>query len=320
VKQAPLGQCGLQVSRVCLGTMLFGSSCDESGAHRIMDVAIELGIDFFDVANSYPSPPDPETMGRSEEMVGRWLKGRRHDIVLSTKFGSKFQALLGNRRDVIQACEASLRRLQTDYIDIYWFHQATLETPFEETLEALDRLVQAGKVLYIGASNFETWHLALLLMAAVGRPSTRVVAIQPRYNLLCRQPERDLIPLAAAAGLGVVPFNPLGGGVLSGRYALSAEPPVESRFAWGEFGQSYRRRYWSEDAFATVEVVKRVAGRQGITPSQVAVAWLLSRRGVTSAIVGASKPDQLRDSAAGANLALSTESVSELDEASRQFI
>lgn len=308
------------MSRVCLGTMLFGSTSDEAAARRIMDTAVELGIDFFDVANSYPSPPDPATMGRSEEIVGRWLKAHGREVVLSTKFGSKFQPLKGNRRDVTRACEASMRRLQTDHIDVYWFHQPTLDTPFEETLEALERLVEAGKVRHVGASNFEAWQLALLLLAGAGSRLARVVAIQPRYNLLHRQPERDLVPLAVATGLGVVAFNPLGGGVLTGRYAPAAEPPAESRFGWGEFGRSYQSRYWSEEAFATAEVVKTVAGREGRTPSQVAVAWLLSRPGVTSAIVGASRPEQLTDSASGAGVALAAESLAELEEASVRFI
>ncbi|MBJ7601784.1 MAG: aldo/keto reductase [Candidatus Dormibacteraeota bacterium] len=320
MRHAALGASGPQVSRICLGTMLFGSTSDEGASHRMMDTALELGIDFFDVSNSYPSPPDPQTMGRSEEIVGRWLKGRRDAVVLSTKFGSKFQSLKGSRRDVIQACEASLRRLQTDRIDVYWFHQPTLETPFEETLEALDRLLLAGKILYVGASNFEAWHLALLLLAASGHPATRIAAIQPRYNLLHRQPERDLIPLGASAGMGVVPFNPLGAGVLAGRYQRSAEPPPESRFTWGELGRGYRTRYWSEPAFDVADVVSQVAQQEGVTPSRVAVAWLLSRPALTSVIVGASRPEQLRDSAAGAEAILSAYSLALLDEVSRTFI
>ncbi len=177
--------------------MLFGSTSDESSARDIMDSALEAGIDFVDVANSYPSPPDPQSMGRTEEIVGRWLRGRRHQVILSTKFGSSFQELRGSRRDVILACEASLRRLQTDRIDVYWFHQPTLDTPFEETLEALERLAEAGKILHVGVSNFQAWHLGLVLLAAAGRGGIPPTAIQPRYNLLHREPERDLIPLAS---------------------------------------------------------------------------------------------------------------------------
>ena len=298
--------------------MLFGSTLDEGASGRMMDTAIELGINFFDTANSYPSPPDEATVGTSEEIVGRWLEGRRNSIVLSTKFGSKFQSLKGSRRDVILACEESLRRLGTEWVDIYWFHQPTMETPFEETLEALDRITEAGKIRYVGASNFEAWQLALLLSATKGRTVTRIAAIQPRYNLLYRQPERDLIPLATAAGLGVVPFNPLGAGILAGRYMRATEPPAESRFAWGEFGRSYRARYWSDYAFTVAGAVMEVADREGVTKARVAIAWLLAQAGVTSTIVGASRPEQLQDSAGGADASLSAESLALLDEASRR--
>jgi aryl-alcohol dehydrogenase-like predicted oxidoreductase len=296
--------------------MLFGSSCDEASSVEIMNTARDMGLDFFDLANSYPSPPHPQTMGRTEEIVGRWLAGRRDSFVISTKFGSKFQNLKGSRSDVISACEASLRRLGTDRIDIYWFHQPTLETPFEETLEALDRLIQAGKVLHIGVSNFEAWHLGVLLLASAELSRVPPIAIQPRYNLLHRQPERDLIPLAVATHLGVVPFNPLGGGVLGGRYARADRPPAGSRFDWGEFGRTYADRYWSKPAFDLVGVVKQVAEFENVSPAQVAVAWLLSRPAVSSVIVGASKPEQLADSAAAATATLSPESLSLLDEAS----
>lgn len=322
MRRAQLGRSGLSVSRVCIGTMLFGSSCDEQRSHAILDTAFELGIDFVDVANSYPTPTDPNTIGRSEEIVGTWLKGRRDQVVVSTKFGSMFQALKGSRRDVTLACEQSLRRLQTDRIDVYWFHQPTMETAFDETLEALDRLILAGKVRYVGVSNFEAWHLGLLLMAAAGNSTerTRPIALQPRYNLLYRQPERDLIPLANGAGLGVVPFNPLGAGVLTGRYTRAEQPPSDSRFGWGEVGQTYTRRYWSGATFDVADTVKEVAAAQRLTPAQVAVAWLLSRPGVTSVILGASRPEQLRDSAAGVGAELSPESLARLDAASRRFI
>ena len=320
MRTGTLGATGLRISRICLGTMLFGSVLDEQESHCLMETALALGINFFDVANSYPSPPDPSTMGRTEEIVGRWLRGRRDSVVLSTKFGSKFHPLQGGRRDVIQACEESLRRLGTDRIDIYWFHQPTLATAFEETLEALDRLAEAGKILQLGVSNFEAWHLGVLLFQAGQRSGCRVAAVQPRYNLLYRQPERDLIPLAAAMGLGVVPFNPLGAGVLAGRYQRADLPPADSRFTWGEFGRSYQERYWSDAAFEVADVVREVATAEGLTSSQVAVAWLLSRKSVNSVIVGASRPGQLEDSAQGADADLSSESLRILEKASQGFI
>lgn len=318
--RAQLGSNGPSVSRICLGTMLFGSVCDEHASRAILDAALELGIDFIDVANSYPSPPDPATAGRTEEIVGAWLRGHRDQVVLSTKFGSRFQSLKGSRSDVLMACEASLRRLKTDHIDVYWFHQPTLETPFEETLEALNTLADAGKIRYVGVSNFDARQLRLLLTAAAETSGLGPVALQPRYNLLYRQPERDVIPLAVGVGMGVVPFNPLGGGVLAGRYNRSPEPPPGSRFGWGEFGRSYANRYWSPDAFDLADVVAKIAAEAGASRAQVAVSWLLSRPGVTSVIVGASRAEQLRDSALGASAALGPGALAWLDQRSQRFV
>jgi aryl-alcohol dehydrogenase (NADP+) len=318
-----VGRSGLKVSRLCLGTMLFGSQVDERASVAVLDAALDLGIDFLDTADNYPVPVTPETWGRAEEIVGRWLRGKRERVVVATKcvnrVGPGRNDQGGSRKHVIEACERSLRRLQTDRIDLYYLHHPELEAPMEETFEALDRLVQDGKVLYLGVSNFTAAQLALVLLAIVERRLTRVVATQPRYNLLHRVDERDVFPLARATGIGVVPYNPLAGGLLTGRYRRSETPPEGSRFSRGEWGRMYQGRYWSDRMFDVAEVVSAVAKDEGLTPAQVALVWLLSRDAVTAPIVGASRPEQLRDSAAAVGRRLDGKSLARLDAASEAF-
>lgn len=319
-----LGSTGLRVSRLCLGTMLFGSQCDEAASFAIMDAAAELGIDFFDAADVYPVPGSPATWGRTEEIVGRWLAGRRDRYVVATKcvnrVGPASNDQGGGRKHVVQACEGSLRRLGTDRIDIYYLHHSDLGAPMEETFEALDHLVRAGKVLYVGVSNFEAWQLALAMTTIAGRGLSRIAALQPRYNLLHRPYERDLLPLARAAGLGVVPYNPLAAGMLAGRYRRGQAPPEGSRFARGEYGRMYQGRYWSDRMFDVAEAVVEVALAEDMTAAQVALAWLLERDGVTSPIIGASRPEQLRDSAGAVGRRLSAEGSQRLSEISQVFV
>lgn len=312
-----LGRCGLRVSRLCIGSMLYGYQCDEQASFAILDRAVGLGIDFVDTSDVYPVPIDPAHWGLSEEIIGRWLKGRRNDIVLATKFGNRVGGGRndhgGSRKHVIEAVEASLRRLQTDRIDLYWIHEPDAGTPFEETMEALDRLVQDGKVLYLGSSNLEAWQLSLAMLVAVERGLTRFVALQPRYNLLNRHHERDLLPLARALGLGVVPYSPLGASVLTGKYRRGQDVPPESRFGWGAYGELYQRRYWHERAFDVADAVAEVAADEGITRAQVSLAWLLSKEGVTCPIVGASRPEHLDEIVGALELPLSEDSVAKLD-------
>ena len=318
-----LGRHGLRVSRLCLGTMVFGAQCDEAASVAVLDEAEKLGFTFIDVADAYPVPPKLETAGATEEIVGRWLKGKRERFVVATKFvnpvgpGANDQG--GSRRHVIEACEASLRRLDTDRIDIYYAHRWDPGSPLDETLEALDRLHQDGKILYIGISNFSAWQLGLAQAIVAERRLARVAALQPRYNLLFREAERDLLPLAGATGIGVMPYNPLGAGMLTGKYRRGSEPPPESRFAWGDYGKMYQGRYWSEEMFEVVDTLVAVAGEESITPAQAALAWILTRPEVTSPIVGASRPDQLRDSVRSLEVTLSSGALERLDEASRSF-
>jgi aryl-alcohol dehydrogenase-like predicted oxidoreductase len=319
-----LGRCGLRVSRLCLGTMLFGSQVDEAASVRIMDAALDLGIDFVDTADAYPVPQDPATAGRSEEIVGRWLADKRGRVVIATKCVSRVgrgpNDAGGSRKHVIEACERSLRRLRTDRIDLYYLHHSDLGAPMEETFAALDHLVHQGKVLYVGVSNFEAWHMALAFRAVAEHRLAPIVAHQPRYNLLHRPFERDLLPLCRAAGLGVMPYNPLGGGMLTGRYRRGEPPPEGSRFAWGDYGRMYQGRYWSERMFDVAEAVAAVARAEGGTPAQVALAWLLGKEGVTAPIVGASRGEQLQDCAAAVGRRLSDEARTRLDAVSAAFV
>src|SRR5579884_865358 len=319
-----LGHSGLRVSRLALGTMIFGGQVDETIAFAVMDRAFELGIDFFDTADVYPVPPSAETAGRSEEIVGRWIRSRGHAVTVATKcvnrVGPGRNDQGGGRKHVIEACEASLRRLGRERIDVFYLHHADLEAPLEETLEALDQLVRAGKVHYLGVSNFETWQLGLALATIAERRLARISVVQPRYNLLNRVYERDLLPLCRAAGIGVAPYNPLGAGMLTGKYRRGQEPPVGSRFALGEYGRSYRRRYWDDRMFDVVETVTEVARELGASPAQVALAWLLAQPVVTTPIVGASRPEQLDDDVGALRVRLSPEQLDRLARVSQPFV
>ena len=318
-----LGRSGLKVSRLCLGTMVFGSQCDERESFAILDCADELGFNFIDTADAYPVPPDLKSAGRTEEIIGSWLRGRRERFVLATKFtnamGPGPNDVGGSRKHVIEACEASLRRLGTDRVDLYYIHRYDDSAPVDETMDALDHLVRDGKVLYVGISNYAAWQLALAYAHVRERGLAPVVAIQPRLNLLARQPERDLLPLCRAAGIGVMPYNPLGAGMLTGKYRRSAEAPEGSRFSWGEYGTMYRGRYWSDRMFDLVEILVEVARAEGVSAAQAAIAWTLTREAVTAPVIGASRPDQLRETAASVDVHLSNDAVARLEEASSLF-
>jgi aryl-alcohol dehydrogenase-like predicted oxidoreductase len=306
-----LGRTGLKVTEICLGTMTFGHQCDERTSLAIMDRAAELGVQFIDTADVYPVPPSPETAGRSETIVGSWLQGRRDRFVLATKCrmrvgpGPNDEGL--SRRHIIQACEDSLRRLRTDYIDLYQPHSPDPETPLDETLRALDDLVRSGKVRYAGCSNYPAWQIALALGSSERRGWARFDCVQPRYNLLYREIESELLPLCRDQGLGVIPYNPLAGGFLTGKYRSLETPPPGTRFTLGKTGDLYRERYWNQAQLDAVEHLRRFFQPRGQSLVQVAVAWVLAQPGITSAIVGASRPEQLDESLAGVNVSLTSE-------------
>jgi aryl-alcohol dehydrogenase-like predicted oxidoreductase len=308
MKIRKLGSTGLKVSEICLGTMTFGHQCDEKASFAIMNKAAEKGVTFLDSADVYPVPPSVETAGRTEEFVGRWLQGQRDRFVLATKcrmrvgHGPHDEGL--SRRHIMKAAEDSLRRLQTDYVDLYQPHSPDPDTPLEETLRALDDLVRQGKVRYLGCSNYPAWQVALALGISAQHDWARFDCVQPRYNLLYREIEAELLPLCRDQGLGVIAYNPLAGGFLSGRYQSLEAPPPGTRFSLGKTGDLYRERYWQAAQLAAVQELQKVLKPRNRSLVQVAVAWVLAQPGITSAIVGASKAEQLEESLAAVNVTL----------------
>ena len=311
-----LGRTGLQVSRLCLGTMTFGLQCDEETSVAILDTAADSGITFFDTADVYPLGGSLETVGRSEEILGRWLTRRRDEYIVATKCvgatGPRRWDRGASRRHVLSAVDDSLRRLGTDYIDLYQLHSFDPQTPIDETLGALDDVVRAGKARYVGCSNF----LAYQLARAVGRSEVlgvaRMDSVQPRYNLLFRQIERELLPLCAEEGIGVIPYNPIAGGLLTGKHRRETVADG-GRFTLGTAGKMYQDRYWHDREFDTVDALGPLASKAGVSPTTLAVQWVLANPVVTSAIIGASRPEQLADSVAAAATPLDPDLKADLD-------
>ena len=311
------------MSRLCLGTMTFGLQSDEATAIAVMDRAAEGGVDFLDSSDAYPLGGDLASRGRTEEIIGRWLRGKRDRFIIATKCfaptgPAPFDA--GNsRKHIMSAVEDSLRRLQTDYIDLYQLHGYDPNTPIDETLGALDDLVHQGKVRYTGCSNFLTYQL----VRAIGRSETlglaRFDSVQPRYNLLFRQIEREMLPFCAEDGVGVIPYNPIAGGLLSGKHSRSAPPPEGSRFTLGSAGAMYQERYWNEHAFDTVEALRKLADQAGVSLVTLSVAWVLANKAITAPIIGASRPQQLDASLAAAAYALDPDLKRQLDEVTHEY-
>ncbi|HEV7680346.1 MAG TPA: aldo/keto reductase [Candidatus Dormibacteraeota bacterium] len=318
-----LGRTGLKVSRICLGTMTFGLQSDEPTARAILDHATELGVTFIDTADVYPVGGGLNTAGRTEEIVGRWLQGRREQYVLATKcygaMGPRPWDQGNSRRHILDAVHASLRRLGTDFIDLYQLHGFDADTPVDESLEALDILLRNGEVRYIGCSNWLAYRVARALGRSDVLHTGRFASVQPRYNLLFREIERELLPLCSDEGLAVIPYNPIAGGMLSGKHDPTAPPPEGTRFTLGTAGQLYQRRYWHDDVFETVEELKSVAADAGIPLPTLAVAWVLSNPAITAPIVGASRPEQLDDTLAAVDVQLDEDLLQRLDELTRHY-
>ena len=312
-----LGRIGLKVSTICLGTMTFGRQVDETGAHAIMDRALDGGVNFFDTADVYPQGVD--VVGRTEEIVGTWLPAHRHEVVLATKCAGRMgpgpNDAGTNRRHVMMAVQASLKRLNTDFIDLYQVHSFDPTTPLDETLRALDDLVRGGLVRYIGCSNYAAWQLAKALWISDRLNIARYDCLQPRYNLLAREIERELLPLCADQGVGVIVYNPLAGGLLSGKHAPE-QPQEGTRFALSDM---YRQRYWSERNHEAVGRVLSVAAEHDMDPVTFAVAWTLANPTVTSAIIGASRPEQLGATLAAAAVTLDASALAACDDIARDF-
>jgi aryl-alcohol dehydrogenase-like predicted oxidoreductase len=312
MQYAKLGRTGLSVSRICLGCMSYGDkkwrdwvlTVDEAREH--FAAALEAGINFFDTANVY-------SLGVSEEITGRWLgeMARREDIVLATKVhgpmapGQNRGGL--SRKNILESCDASLRRLKMDFIDLYQIHRFDFATPLEETLEALDSLVRAGKVRYLGASSMAAWQFQRALALQKENGWHRFVAMQNHYNLVYREEEREMNPLCLDQGVGLIPWSPLARGFLAGNRHGSGET---ARAKSDEFAKNM---YFREYDFAVLDAVEKIAKKRGVTPSQVACAWILQAPGVTAPIIGATKLKHLQEAIKAVELKLTDDEIAEVE-------
>ena len=303
-----MGRTGLKISEITLGTMIFGQQVDEAESLKIMDLAFEKGINSFDTADGYAG-------GRSEEIVGKALKNKRHAVVLASKVYSK-QGPGPNdsglsREHILRAVENSLRRLDTDYLDIYYAHHPDPATPIEETLRAFDSLVQQGKVRYAACSNYRAGQLVRALAVSEQRNLARFDCIQTVYNLITRDIETELLPTCADEGVGVVVYNPLAGGLLTGKHIGNQPPPADTRFGQNPI---YLERYWSPVNFTAVEHLKQIAAANNRKPAQFALAWVLGNPGIASAIVGASSAAQLAENLGALDVKLSPDETKACDD------
>ncbi|MXZ22438.1 MAG: aldo/keto reductase [Caldilineaceae bacterium SB0665_bin_25] len=307
------GRTGMKVSPLCLGCMNFGRRTTPEDAYAIIDRALDAGINFLDTANVY-------SRGRSEEITGEALKrnGSRSRVVLATKVHGRMDdddpnAAGSSRRHIIGQCEASLKRLQTDYIDIYQMHRPRPEIAIDETLRALDDLVRAGKVRYLGSSTFAAWQVVESLWAAKELGLNRFVSEQPPYNILDRRIERELVPMAQTYGIGLIPWSPLGGGLLTGKYTRGRPAPEGARYADVATEVRYARRY-TEGAFDVTEGLLPLAQSKDCTMSQLALAWCVEQPGVTSPIIGPRTMEQLEDNLGALDVSVTAEDRNRIDE------
>lgn len=307
-----LGRTGLKVSALCLGTMQWGWTADEQSSYQVMDAFFEAGGSFLDTADIYSKWVDGHDGGESEEVIGRWMRerGNRSHVILATKvrgaMGSRVNDEGLSRKHIFAAVEASLRRLQTDYIDLYQAHWYDADTPIDETLSTMEALVQQGKVRYIGCSNYPAWRLVQSLWTSERLGTVRYDSIQPHYNLVHRQEfEQELADVVTEYNIGVIPYSPLAGGFLTGKYTRDAVP-VSAR------ADGIKQRYFNERAWQTLDAVREVAAQTGKSCTAVALAWLLSQPFMTAPIVGANNIEQLSESLASVEL--------ELDQDQRQAL
>ena len=323
MKYKRLGNSGVKVSELCLGGMTFGEAdeksfmhklgSDEQTASQVLSRALELGVNFIDTADVYGQD------GLSERVIGNWFEreGRRNDVVLATKFrftiGDGPNRSGASRYRILRCAEASLSRLKTDRIDLYQIHMQDVDTPEEETLRALEDLVRQGKVLYIGCSNYAAYRLMNSLWTSKTEHLSRFVTLQAEYSLVARDLEREHVPLCREMGLGILPWSPLAGGFLSGKYERSAPLPAGTRLT--EKKERFAR-FDNERCWRTLGIVKELAAELGSTPAAVSLAWLLHKPQVTSAIFGARDLAQLESNVKATELTLSTEQLKRLDDAS----
>ncbi len=314
MKLRQLGRTGVRVSDLCLGTMTFGNGewgCDEKTSKRIVDRFVDAGGNFIDSADVYVA-------GVSEEILGRAIADKRQSLVIATKvagpMGGGPNDLGLSRKHILDAVDASLRRLGTDYIDLYQVHAYDPTTPLDETIRALDDCVRSGKVRYVGCSNYSAWHLMKAVALARELGSARFDCLQPQYSLVCRHIEREHLPLCIEEGIGVIPWSPLGGGLLTGKVRAGSAPPAGSRAASDAMNQA---RFRSERNLEIAETLVQVAESLGKTPSQIALAWNQQQPGVTSPIFGARTLEQLEDNLGASDVVLDDEARKRLDEVSR---
>lgn len=317
------GRTGLKVSRLCLGTMTFGHQIDEATSFAIMDEAAQAGIDFFDTADMYPLGAPPELFGRTEEIVGKWLKGRRDDFLIATKCffptGRHAWESGNSRHNIMRSIDLSLKRLGTDHVDLYQVHSWDTGTRIDETLVALDDLVTSGKVRYVGCSNVLAYQLSRSLGRAEVLGVTGFESVQPRYNMLFRENERELLPLCSEENIAVIPYNPLAGGFLTGKHR--PEAPIDGgRFTLGAgTAERYRDRYWHDRMFATVDALRPLAAEAGVSLATLAVQWVLANPTITAPIVGASRPGQLADVVAAEATPIDPSLKSRIDEMTHEY-
>lgn len=312
-----LGRTGVMVSELCLGCMNFGGPTSEADSFAMIDHAIDAGINFFDTANVY-------NRGGSEIVVGKALKrnGKRDRIVLATKVHGRMDdddilAAGNNRRHIVQQCEASLKRLGTDYIDLYQLHRSNHDIPIDETLRALDDLIRSGKVRYIGASSFPSWRVMESLWVSKELGLNRFVSEQPPYHLLDRTIEREMIPMAQSYGIGIIPWSPLARGFLTGKYTRGEPIPGDSRFGSdaGRGAAFLRRRdlHFTDRAFDLLDFVQNIAAEKGCSASQIALAWVNSKPGITSPIIGPRTMAHLVDNIGATDIGLTDDDHAGLD-------
>jgi len=312
-----MGRTGLKVAPLCLGANVFGWTADEPASQQVLDAYAAGGGNFIDTADVYSRWAPGNAGGESEAIIGRWMatRGNRQELVIATKCGSSMgegpQQRGLSRRHIMAAAEDSLRRLQTDYIDLYQAHQDDADTPLDETMRAFDDLVQQGKALYIGASNYRSYRLTRALWQSDRGNYARFETVQPFYNLAGREEyERELEPLCRELEIGVIPYSALASGFLSGKYRAGQAMPGSARAG------GVQKRYMNERGFAVLAAVDKVAADSGATPAQVALAWLLARPGITAPIVSATTVEQTRELLGAADLQLSAEAIAALDAAS----
>jgi aryl-alcohol dehydrogenase-like predicted oxidoreductase len=334
MKRRRLGKTGLTVSEICLGTMTFGAQADEAHSLRMLDRAWEAGVDFFDVAEIYPVPPLEKWAGRSEEILGKWLKGKPRDqVVIATKVagpgGGWFVPPVRGGRTTLdahhieRAVEASLKRLDTDFIDLYQTHWPDPELPIDATLEGLERVIRSGKVRYVGCSNETAYGLTKALYVAAAQELPRYQTIQNNFSLLNRRFEDELANVCRREAVSLLPYSPIGGGVLSGKY-LAGQWPEGARFSayrhGGKRGEVMTQRFVNDKTAKTTEAVIALAQECGMSPVTFATAWTLSRDFVASTIIGATRIEQLDDTLKAADVTIPIEALSKVDALTREIM